>query len=727
MIILDDLNIVEGIFKVIIFQSNNHYTVAKFVLNEKEEKILTVTGYLSEILEDTPYRLKGIYKEHPKYGMQFDISSYERILPTDNDSLVRYFSSSFFPGIGKKAAANIVSQLGKDCISLLKKDNEIIYQVSGLSKKQRESVLNGIKSDISIDDSVVFLTQHGMTLRNVMKVEAVYEGKAIEIIKENPYQMIVDIDGIGFKTADKIAKNLGFEEDHPYRMKAAVISIMNDLTMASGNTYTNRKDILNSLIKNFSYVDEDVFDEWISELIMERLIYIEDDDYYPIAQYDAEKGIATFLSGFPYVEVSEVKDDTLDDKIATLQLRYNIQYEERQIDAIEKFFKQPFSIITGGPGTGKTTIVRAIIDLYKDIFPMHKIAVCAPTGRAAKRLGELSQVETSTIHSLLKWDLETNIFSINEEDPIDANLLIIDEFSMVDSWLFYNLLKASSNIGRILLIGDEDQLPSVGPGFVLKDLISSNQFHVSRLEKIFRQKEGSDVVKLANEIKNGKCDVLQCAKDAKLFTCQNFQVKEQIIKIVANAFEKGYSINDIQVLAPMYNGVAGIDSLNKALQELCNPPEPLKREINVGYRTFRENDKVLQLKNQPDDGVYNGDIGTIIEIVYEKEDYNHQSRMIIDFDGVIVEYTRDNFNVITHAYCISIHKSQGSEYPIVIMPILKDYYYMLQRRLIYTGITRAKKSLVLLGSESVLKEGINKEERHPRKTKLKERILKYCA
>ncbi|NBK98983.1 MAG: ATP-dependent RecD-like DNA helicase [Erysipelotrichia bacterium] len=723
---MDDICNIEGMFKIIIFQSENGYTVAKFVLNQKDEKMLTVTGYLHDILEDTPYRLKGVYKEHHKYGMQFDIVSYERIMPTDQDSLIRYFSSPIFHGIGKKCAAKIVTQLGKDCISLLKKDNDIIFQVHGLSKKQRESIIEGIQSDVSIDDSVVFLTQHGMTLKNIMKVEAVYEDRAIAMIKENPYQMIVDIDGIGFKTADKIAKTLGFEDDHPYRMKAAIISVVNDITMSSGNTYTNRVEILKHLFKNFSYVDEDLFDNWIHELVMERLLYVEEDAYYPIAQYDAEKGIAVFLSGFPYVEVNEVSSDILENKINTLQLRYHIEYEQKQIEAIKSFFAQPFSIITGGPGTGKTTIVRAIIDVYKDLFPLHKMAVCAPTGRAAKRLKELSQVETCTIHSLLKWDLETNTFAVNEEDPIDANLLIVDEFSMVDAWLFYNLLKASKYVGRILLIGDEDQLPSVGPGFVLKDLIQSNHFHVARLNKIFRQKEGSDVVKLANEIKQGHCDTLLNGKEAKLFTCQNYQVKEQIIKIVANAFEKGYTINEIQVLAPMYNGVAGIDALNKALQELCNPSDPFKQELSVGYRLFREQDKVLQLKNLPDENVYNGDIGTIIEIIDENDDYAKQKRMIVDFDGNIVEYTNENFNMITHAYCISIHKSQGSEYPIVIMPILKDYYYMLQRRLIYTGITRAKKSLVLLGSKEVLEEGINKEERHPRKTKLTQRILKYC-
>ncbi len=723
---MEEYSTIEGVFKVIIFQSDNFYTVAKFTLNQKDEKVLTVTGYLSEILENTLYRLHGNYKEHPRYGMQFEIVSYERMMPSDSDSLIRYFSSSIFLGVGKKAATNIVTQLGSDCIALLQQDESIIYQVNGLSKKQRESVLAGLKEDVTFDDSVAFLTQHGMTLKNVIKVQAIYEDKAVDIIKENPYQMIIDIDGIGFKTADVIAKNLGFEDNHPYRMKAALVSIMNDITMSSGNSYTSYNEIYRIACKNFGYIEESVFDDWLTELKMERLLYVEQEDYYPIAQYDAEKGIAQFLAGFPYVETPKVEQEELSLKLQNLQSRFNIEYEQKQIEAITSFFDCSFSVITGGPGTGKTTIVRAIIAMYKELFPMHQIALCAPTGRAAKRLGELSQVETSTIHSLLKWDLDTNTFGINENEPLDVNLLIVDEFSMVDAWLFYNLLKASDGISRILLIGDEDQLPSVGPGFVLKDIIHSQCFQVSFLEKIFRQKEGSDVVRLANEIKHGTCESLKDASDAKLFPCLNYQVKEQIVKIVANAFEKGYDINEVQVLAPMYNGVAGIDALNKALQDLCNPKAEDKRELKVGYRVFRENDKILQLKNQPDEGVYNGDIGTIAEIVYEHEDYNKQRRIIVDFDGIIVEYTSDNFYMITHAYCISIHKSQGSEYPIVIMPILSDYNYMLQRRLIYTGITRAKKSLVLLGNEGVLRQGINKEERHPRQTKLKERIIHYC-
>ena len=717
----EQLCYIEGMFKIIIFQGNNRYTVAKFILNNKEEKQMTVTGYLGEVLEDTLYRLYGEYKEHPRYGMQFQIVSYERIMPSDEDSLVRYFSSSIFPGIGKKAASLIVETLGKDAVNLLKADADIIYQVPKLNMKQRISILEGIKSDITLDDAVVFLTQHGMTLKNIMKVEAVYEEKTVEIIKKNPYQMILDVDGIGFKTADKIAMNLGFSLEDPNRLKAGMVSVLNQIVMASGNTYASKEEFLQLVQKNFSIYEEQ-FDELIVSLIQDRLIFKENNDYYPIAQYDAEKGIANFLLNFPYVPHEMIEVNEILALLNELQEHFSIQYEEKQIDAILKFFDSSFSIITGGPGTGKTTIVRAIIALYKQLFPENKIHLCAPTGRAAKRLSDLSQVETCTIHSLLKWDMETNSFGVNEEDPLDCDLLIIDEFSMVDSWLFYNLLKASRFIGKILIIGDEDQLPSVGPGFVLKDLISSDCFPLSRLTKIFRQAEGSDVVRLAMEIKNGECDILDDGHDVKMFPCMNYQVKDQIIKIVENAFSKGYSDTDVQVLAPMYNGVAGIDALNKALQSICNPPSEMKKEIQVGYRIFREGDKVLQLKNQPDDGIYNGDIGKIVEIVLENEDFEKKKRIVVDFDGILVEYTNDNFSLITHAYCISVHKSQGSEYPIVIMPILKDYTYMLQRRLIYTGVSRAKKSLVLLGDKKVLEMGINQEERYPRKTKLTKRI-----
>lgn len=312
----------------------------------------------------------------------------------------------------------------------------------------------------------------------------------------------------------------------------------------------------------------------------------------------------------------------------------------------------------------------------------------------------------------------------DENDPIDCDLLIVDEFSMVDQWLFYSLLKACGNVKRILIIGDEDQIPSVGPGCVLKDLIASSCFQTIRLTKIFRQSEDSDVITLAHQIRMEEDIDFSMMKDVVFFECPNYRIKDHILTIVNDAFQKGYSENDIQILAPMYQGVAGIDTLNHSLQKMCNPLQPGMRELKVGYRTFRENDKVLQLKNQPDDDVYNGDIGTICEIVYAKNDYSNLNRIIVDFDGIMVEYTPETFQNITHAYCISIHKSQGSEYPIVVMPIVKDFIYMLSKRLIYTGITRAKKSLVLLGEKDVFMKAVRMNEKTSRLTTLTQRIIK---
>ena len=462
---------------------------------------------------------------------------------------------------------------------------------------------------------------------------------------------------------------------------------------------------------------------YLQELFADRLLMMEDERIYHNTQYDAEKGIAVFLGNFPYEEMEQVDITHLQNDITILENKLHISYEEKQKQAISSFFKEPFSIITGGPGTGKTTIVQGILSLYQQYYPDQIISLCAPTGRAAKRLAQLSDGRAVTIHSLLKWDLESNTFLVNETEPIQADVLIIDEFSMVDQWLFYNLLLACRDIKKILLIGDEDQLASVGPGCVLKDLIKSNCFPLTRLEKIFRQQEGSDVVALAHMIKENETPDFDQMQDIAFFPCQNFEVRNLVNQVVSNALSKGYDTKDIQVLVPMYQGVAGIDALNNALQQMMNPPDEFKRELKVGYRIFREEDKILQLKNQPDDQVSNGDIGILREIIYASEDVQNKNKLMVEFDDHIVEYSGENLYNISHAYCISIHKSQGSEYPIVILPIVKDYRYMLQKRLLYTAVTRAKKSLVLLGDMELFQHAIQVADRHVRKSTLTQRIL----
>lgn len=702
--------------------ASNGYTVARFCTYDVFEKEFGVTGFFGVLEEDGLYNLYGNYEEHPRYGLQFKAESYERMTPQDEHTLIRYFSSSQFPGIGKQTAQEIVHVLGDDAIAKIKEDPQILYQVDRLSKKKIDVIIQGIAQSEDLDDSIVFFTQHGMSVRNIMKIEAAYGDDAIRVVKQNPYQLVEDIDGIGFASADKLAKSLSFEDDHPYRMKAAVLSEVLSLCMSSGDTYVEESSLPYAIAKKFPDISFDL-PQTLQALFDEQLLIEEEGRIYHHTQYESESGITRFLKGFPYEEqAKEIEMDALKEAIHEVETALSITYEAKQKEAIYTFFKEPFAILSGGPGTGKTTIVKGILMIYQKFFPYAPVMLSAPTGRAAKRLSQLSDASATTIHSLLKWDLESNTFLKDQKDPIEADVLIVDEFSMVDQWLFYNLLKASKRLVKILLIGDEDQLPSVGPGCVLKDLIDSDAFPVLRLEKIFRQSEGSDVVTLAHEMREGKISSLQNANDAAFFTCLSHEVKDRVLQVVHSAFEKGYASKDIQVLAPMYNGVAGIDALNHALQEMMNPSEKDKRELRVGYRLFREHDKVLQLKNQPEDEVYNGDIGEIIEITYASQDIHKQHHITVAFDDTIVEYSGEQLYNITHAYCISIHKAQGSEYPIVIMPIVKEYRHMLQRRLLYTGITRAKRSLVLLGQLEAFQKGVATLEHQVRKSTLAMRI-----
>lgn len=699
------------------------FTVAKFRLYDGDEKEFISTGIFYDLQTDVIYTLHGTYIEHNKYGMQFKTETYEQMRPNDSESLIRYFSSPLFPGIGKQTATSIIELLGEDAIQKIQEDESILLQVPKLNDRKRASIIEGIHIGEEVDDPVNFFSKLGLGMKTIMKIEAAYGEESIQKVSENPFSLVEDIDGIGFKTADKIAENLHFDEEHPYRIRALLLSCVKDACMANGDSYISL-DKLSKVIRK--KIPEHVeTEEYLSALIQDRQLILEEDRIYHHTQYDAEKGIAQFLSCFPYVENNHEEIKHLDKEIHKIEDAFSITYEEKQAEAIKQFFQEPFMILTGGPGTGKTTIVKGIISLYKKYYPDEIITCCAPTGRAAKRLSELTQMNATTIHSLLHWDLETNTFLMNDKDPITTDLLIIDEFSMVDAWLFYNLLKASKTITRILLIGDEDQLPSVGPGAVLRDLIAAKQFPYVRLHKIFRQSEGSGVISLAHDIREDSLEDIVNNDDVAFFPCINTEVKDMIMSIVITAFDRGYDDCDIQVLSPMYNGMAGIDTLNSVLQKMMNPSSPHQRELKVGYRIFREQDKVLQLKNQPDDDVYNGDIGKIVEIIYATEDVSRLNKIVVDFDGTIVEYSGEQISNITHAYCISIHKSQGSEYPIVIMPIVKEHSYMLQKRLLYTGITRAKQSLILLGDKSVFMRAIHAQDRASRKTTLTKRINEF--
>ncbi|MCF0112105.1 MAG: ATP-dependent RecD-like DNA helicase [Erysipelotrichaceae bacterium] len=719
------LDTIKGKFSVVLYRNpTNSYTVQRFKLYEEDDKMMTVVGYFPEMDHDILYRLFGVYVSHPKYGMQFKVEQYERCMPDDRDSVIAYLSGPNFAGIGRKMATAIVEQLGEHAVERIKENPECLNDVAKMTLRKKEAVLEGLKDEMDeAEQQLRYFTANGLNLRQAMKVQAVYGTELMEKLKENPYRLVEEVDGIGFVTADKLAKKMGYEDDDPLRISAACISFVMEECMRTGNSYVPMDEFQQILERKLAGIPYD-FDSILDTLRRNRKIVIEEDRVYHVSQYDAEVSISRFFSLYLNNPMEPIDGETIRDNIDVIEQELGITYQFHQRMAMEMFFEKPVMILTGGPGTGKTTIVRAMVNLCRRMYPTASVSLCAPTGRAAKRLSTLTNHPATTIHSLLKWDLETNTFGKNQDDPLLLDVLIVDEFSMVDAYLFYHLLLAGTKVRKLVLIGDEDQLPSVSPGCVLTDMLKSELFPTVRLTEIFRQKQGSDIITLAHEIRNDRVTEVPQGNNVRFFPCNKFEVRHYVMELVRQALERGYQLEDVQVLAPKYVGVAGIDTLNSMLQSELNPPEFSKREWKVGYRTFREGDKILQLKNDPEQYVFNGDIGVLVEIQFKNENDTGDTRFFVDFEGVLVEYGPDTFSHITHAYCISVHKSQGSEYPIVIMPVVKEYGIMLQKRLLYTGITRAGKSLVLLGEEEAFVHGVQTQDRITRKTTLCERLVR---
>ena len=706
--------------------------------NETYHKI-TVSGYFPKLVSHKNYRFNGHLTEHPKYGWQFQASSYDSVTVRGKSSLVHYLSSDIFEGIGQKTAERIVETLGENAIDVILRNRQALDDVPKLSKKLADKLYATLVDQQGTEQVLAPLYGYDLSPRLVMKIFKKYQYQALEIIQENPYRLIDHIEGIGFIKADELAKRLGVSTDDPRRIRAALLYVIDQIAIQKGHTYVYHKQLLQSALqylnqKSNQLLDYTQIEGQIQALIQKKKIYIEGDFLFIPLLVNSEKGIAEAILRLQ-TEVN-AGDNEVNESLNHLKEELAITYSLEQEEAIKMALTQPVSIITGGPGTGKTTVVQGILKAYAHLHQLtldsakyatsekpFPIALAAPTGRAAKRMTETTGLKASTIHRLLGYGVD-GVFQHDEFSQLEYDLIIIDESSMLDTLLAFQLFQSIKTGAQVILVGDDNQLPSVGPGQVLKDLIESGAIPLTRLLTVHRQAQDSSIISLAHAVKNHHLpDDLREKKPDRLYVESTHQkIPVYLKQIVMNAISKGYTANEVQVLVPMYRGDCGIDSLNVMLQEIFNPPdEENKRELVFGQRVFRIGDKVLQLANQPETGVMNGDVGEVIGISYKHENEDKEEKLMACFDTKEVTYKKGELQNLTHAYCVSVHKSQGSEYPIVILPITHAYHVMLQKKLIYTAITRAKKSLVVIGEYSALEKGV-KNEGEERQTTLKLRF-----
>lgn len=731
----------------IFHNESNLYTVLRIRVEETDEiydeKEAVVTGFFPRIHEEDTYKFFGVMKEHPKFGLQFHASRYEKEIPKTKEGIIQYLSSDLFSGIGKKTAASIVDTLGENAITQILQNPSVLEKVPKLSSEKATLLHETLQEHQGLEEVMITLSQLGFGPQLSMKIYQTYRELTLQTINDNPYMLVEDVEGVGFSRADELGEHMGISGDHPARLKAALLFTLEQKCLQEGHVYLQKQpylyEVKSLLEKNqLQPIDLSVIANELLKLDEEGKVKLQDTRVYMNSLYYSECGIVTnlerLLSQDQYDEQFSESEFLL--ALGNLEERLGIQYAPTQKTAIQKALSSPLLLLTGGPGTGKTTVIKGIVDLYAELHGLSlnpkdykdepfPVILAAPTGRAAKRMNEATELPAVTIHRLLGWN-GSEKFQYDEEQKIEGRLLIIDEMSMVDTWLAHQLFKALPDDIQVILVGDEDQLPSVGPGQVLRDLLDSKKIPTVQLTDIYRQEDGSSIVDLAHSIKNGDVpqNLLEQKKDRSFISCRPLQMGDVVQKIVQNALNKGYSKKDIQVLAPMYKGPAGIDALNTLLQDVMNPNDGSRKEVVFGDRKYRIGDKVLQLVNRPEDQVFNGDMGEIISILKatESQTDEKQDQLIVSFDGIEVYYPKAQWNEITLAYCCSIHKSQGSEFPIVVLPVVKSYYRMLRRNLLYTAVTRSKQFLILCGEQEAFTLGVMRQDDHQRQTSLAEKL-----
>ncbi|GAK30646.1 exodeoxyribonuclease V alpha subunit [Weissella oryzae SG25] len=711
-----------------------------------EEEEIVVTGSFGDIQLGAGYQFTGRVTNHARYGIQFTASNYTKQSPSTSSGLVNYLAGEHFKGIGKATASKIVDALGVEAINLILADEHVLDDLD-LSSKTKASLVEQLAKTDGMERAIIALNDYGFGSALANQIYQKYQNQTLAVLKENPYQLIFDIEGVSFTRIDQLAQQQGMDPLDGRRIQAGTVAALNEVTFGAGDSYVEVDELLSAVQRLLersqnTAINQALIERAILSLTTDGIIIAEDNRLYMQTIYNAEVAIAEKMVTLTKRKFGAFKRADVLHELKQIEEENDFAYDEAQEDAIVAALTANLFILTGGPGTGKTTIVNGIVKVYRRLLQKEglktdeldqAIALAAPTGRAAKRLSEATKMPASTIHRLLGITGRENNADL-ELESLSSRLLVVDEMSMVDTELFALLLSALPAGMQIILVGDKDQLPSVGPGRVFFDLLATGLLNYRELELIHRQAQGSTIIELASAVKSGQlpADFTAQRADRSFFRATMQTVPKLVAKVAESWRDKGNSVADMQILAPMYKSSAGVHNLNQIAQDIFNPVTPKKREIKLKYGdlsfAFRVGDKVMQTANDPEHNVFNGDIGYIASILYAKDPVNTDKvdMITVDFDAGEVTYVRQDFNQLTLAYATTIHKAQGAEFKLVILPLVNYFSRMLQRNLLYTGLTRASSSLVLIGEEAAFirattNEGIN------RKTTLQERIKQVQA
>lgn len=708
----------ECIIENVIYHSEDQGFAILSVSYGKPVVKTTILIDMPEVNIGVTLNVEGEWVNNKRYGRQFKVEKWEEVLPTTERGIERYLSSGLIKGIGVATARELVRLFGESSLEIIDKHSEEIFRVKGLGRKRAEMIWASWDRQRGIRDVMVFLKTYNIGTGIGVKIYKEYGDGSIEQLKTNPYKLIYDVDGIGFLTADDIAKKLGFEPTDPLRISSAIEYVLDTYCDEGGDTYLDEKLLVGKTV-NLLQLGPELIHNAIYNMIEEGDLIEEGSNVFLPKLYHTEINIAEAL----YYKTTEESPYYLDEDIIDiekLEMSTGIKYEKEQEEAIRKAVTSNVIVITGGPGTGKTTLTHGIVTALHSLGM--SILLAAPTGKAADRLSEATGMEAMTIHRMLKAH-PGGTYEHNEENPLVGDVVVIDEISMVNVYLMNSLIKAIPPHMRVVLIGDVDQLPCIGPGNILRDIIDSGAIPVIRLTKIFRQAQDSMIITNAHAINRGEQPIFKNTKDSDFFFIKvddENDIPNTIVDLVCNRLPKTYGVlpKEIQVLTPMKKNVAGTISLNKLLQEKINP---IGEEIVRGDVIFRVGDKVIQTKNNYDKAIFNGDTGYINNVNTEDK------TLTVDYGDQMVFYDQTDMEELMHAYALTIHKSQGSEYPIVVMPVANAHYFMLSKNLLYTGITRSREICVLVGSKDALTWGIKNVRVAQRNTMLKERLIELAS